>query len=70
MHTMLAGKCVGGPLDGKMLYHGEPIYQIGKDRLSKNRLIIGYQGLPTRDIMVGSYRYSDGAWHWRSPKDA
>lgn len=63
---LLAGECHGGPLGGKRLLHGETVYNVGRDRITK-RLIIGRQGGPTEDVEIGHYEYSGGGWHWHSP---
>lgn len=53
------GKCVGGPLDGKMLVHW-----------SKHKEI--FRALPefVDHIKMGEYRINDfGQWHWHATKE-
>jgi len=61
------GDCEGGPLGGRRLYHGEPAFPIGRDRLSK-RILIGWRGGITDDVEVGYYEHDGGGWVWSSPK--
>lgn len=60
------GVCVGGPTDGRMLAHHEPIYRLAINVVSGKSLpgvvIIG-------DLWVkfGEYRFEDRKWHWTPP---
>lgn len=53
------GKCVGGPLDGKMLAHWAKSKEY-------------FRGLPVEQdyIKMGEYRLNDfGQWHWHETKE-
>ena len=63
---LISGLCDGGPLGGKTLHHGEPIYRIGRDRHTK-RIIHAWRGGSTVDVEVGHYEWIGPMWMWRSP---
>jgi len=64
--TLLSGFCEGGPLGGLMLHHGESLYFVARDKVTK-RIRIRNLAYATEVYEVGHYEYSGGAWHWHSP---
>jgi len=58
--TLYAGMCVGGPFDGKPLYHGEPVCKVAMN----SGKVVTWFGPPNAEIVVHEYRYADDWWVW------
>jgi len=61
--TLFHGKCVGGPFNGKSLYHGEPTIPVSM----RGDKVLTYFGEPTNEIKVGSYECVNDEWIWNPP---
>lgn len=64
--TLYSGRCRGGPLNTKMLHHGEPKHMVAVDAQNPLRIYVG-QVAPSKfapDIRFGLYFHRDGEWHW------
>ena len=48
------GKCRGGPYDGMLLLHFEPVFPFRKDP----------ENLEVEAVKIGEYRFSGGLWTW------
>lgn len=60
-----SGRCRGGPTDGLMLYHGEPIFMVA-ERLGRR---ITYCGPPADGITLSWYHFVGGEWVLHSTEE-
>jgi hypothetical protein len=64
--AMNSGTCNGGPLDGKLLHHPEPVYQVATEpHWSTRRPVPGMVASADPAIKFGTYRFGHGFWVWQ-----
>jgi hypothetical protein len=61
MTTLYSGIALGGPFDGKPIYHGLPVM---KQAHVGGRYITWF-GPPTDTIEVGEYHHDGKRWIWK-----
>lgn len=66
-NRMNSGTCHGGPLDGKMLHHPAPAYQVAIDQGSFKTIpgMISNAEALSALVKFGTYSFADGVWTWQ-----
>ena len=58
--TLYSGPCRGGPLDGKPLHHGTPLFTVA----FRDGRPITWAGPATAEVSIADYQYAGGEWNY------